>query len=127
MSGVEVHSPGAPKSPIWSTLRKKPSEGASPRLFDGENTRRAKRGSAASAPESGATASHEYYPMWLMPCATFLLEDKLCPHQHLLREGKLVKYLPEYDGRVLFISHQCALGSAHLARCHVLTMSLRPQ
>ena len=48
----------------------------------------------------------QLYPMYLISVADLLGETTLRPHQHLLRDGKLVQYDAQYTGRVVFVSHR---------------------
>mmetsp|Transcript_49973 Transcript_49973/g.142889 ORF Transcript_49973/g.142889 Transcript_49973/m.142889 type:complete len:680 (+) Transcript_49973:72-2111(+) len=80
-----------------------------PRIFDGERQRVKKRTSTAtSLPGEGVgeMVTEQLYPMFLIEVPMFLGLSRLKPHQHLLAEGMLVEYRPEFAGRVAFVSHQ---------------------
>ena len=63
-------------------------------------------GTAIPTAEAVETITLQLYPMFLISVADFLEETTLRPHQHLLREGKLVKHDAHHTGRVIYVSHR---------------------
>mmetsp|Transcript_72681 Transcript_72681/g.210403 ORF Transcript_72681/g.210403 Transcript_72681/m.210403 type:complete len:709 (+) Transcript_72681:43-2169(+) len=81
-----------------------------PQLFpgDGERTSLAR---CCIRPRS-ASRRHQVeidsvaYPMYVLPVPTLLSMDCLRPHQELLRESLVKEWMPEMEGRIIFVSHQ---------------------
>lgn len=74
-------------------------------LLEGLDRRRQRRGSSSVAPE-GSYSSEEHYDMWLLPYDALLGLDRLRPHQDLMADGLLIRFMPQMYGRVIFVSHQ---------------------